>query len=117
MPHIFDYDLHLTHSYIPKIFLKPYLPPEFVEGFRDLESCYIHEGRTIDPLYVAQENIDRAFQAINLGSLLTINEFIFPRFILEFFSEIKIKQDQNYSLHLRCSIGFYGFHVSLEEFA
>ena len=117
MPHIFDYDLHRTHSYIPKISLEPYLPPDFVESFRTLESRYIHEGRAIDPSYVVEENLSTNFQIIGLESLLTLNESICPRFVLEFFSVVKIKRDQNYSIHLRCRIGRYEFHVSLEQFA
>ena len=117
MPHIFDYDLHRTHSYIPKISLEPYLPPEFVQSFRDVESRYIHEGQIIDHSYVTQERIERAFQPIGLDCLLNINEHICPRFILEFFHEIKVKRIQDNSIHLTFSIDHYGFALSLEEFA
>ena len=117
MPHIFDFDLHLTHAYIPKISLEPYTPPEFVQSFRDIESRYIHEGRTIDPLYVTQEYIDRAFQTIGFECFLTINEFICPRFIQEFFSEVKIKRIQDNSMHLTFRIGYFGFALTLKEFS
>jgi hypothetical protein len=117
MPHIFDYDLHRTHSYIPKISLEPYLLLDSVQSFRDVESRYIHEGRIIDHLYVAQEHIERALQPIGLDCLLTINEHICPRFILEFFREIKVKRIHDNSIHLTFSISHYSFALPLEEFA
>ena len=117
MPHIYDFDLSRTLSYIPKVSSEPYLPVDFVQSFKNVESRGIHEGRTVDPQLIAQEQIDIAFHAIGFDSLLTINEQICPRFILEYFREIKIKRNQDNSISFRAWVGSYRFSLSLKEFA
>ena len=117
MPHTYEVDYTLTQSYIPKLSLEPHSEPEFIQIFKELEIGHIHEGRFINPSHEDKEPINRDFHKIGFDCLLNINETIFPRFILEFYSGVKIKRDQDYSIHFRCSIGHYVFSISLEQFA
>lgn len=116
MPHIYDFDHHLTNVYIPKISLEPYLPPYFVQSFKSLESRYIHKGRILNTSLVFQQEISSTFRPINFECLLTINEQICPCFMLDFLREIKLvgNEDQSFSLLFR--IQNYKFLLPLEQF-
>ena len=117
MPHMYDIDHILTQSYIPKISSEFDTPPEFIPCIKPFELGHVHEGRMVDPLYPNKERIERGFHFIGFDCLLNINEPICPRFILEFYSSVNIKRDQNYIIHLKCKIGHYNVHVSLKQFA
>ena len=117
MPHSYDYDHTYTQYYLPKISSEPNTPPELIPSYEQLEKGYVHEGRRVDPTYLDKERIIEAFRYIYFDCLVNIHEPIYPRFILEFYSSVKIIRDENHSIHIHCRIGHHSFQVSLEKFA
>lgn len=117
MPHTYDINHILTQSYIPKISSEFDTPPEFIPHIKPFELGHVHEGRMVDPSYPDKERIKRGFRFIGFDCLININEPICPRFVLEFYSSVKIKRDRIYFIQFRCRISHYNVHVSLKQFA
>ena len=117
MPHTYEIDYILTHVHIPKLSSEFCSKPKLIQKLKVLENGHIHEGRFIVTSYVDLEPINRAFKRIDFDCLLDINESVCPRFLLEFYSQVKIKRNQDYSIYFRCCIGQYKFSLSLEQFA
>ena len=117
MPHIYDFDHKRTYIYIPTLSNEPYMCREFSEQFKNVESRYFHEGRILNTSLTFQQQIESAFRAIGFENLLTINEQICPRFILDFFCEVDLVQNEDHSFSLWFWIQEYKFLLPLEQFA
>nr|GFB17312.1 E3 ubiquitin-protein ligase UPL2-like [Tanacetum cinerariifolium] len=84
MPRAIIGDTFLTKSYIPTVsFYKP------------IENRCIHEGRVVDQPYYKSNGIERLFTNVRFNCLFKINEPIVPRFILDFYSQVKVQTDEN----------------------
>ncbi|GKB36873.1 hypothetical protein Tco_0881815 [Tanacetum coccineum] len=54
---------------------------ELTNSYRILEKRLFHEGRTVTPSFISENNMLRFFQAIGFEPFLTLNEPICPRFV------------------------------------
>ncbi|GKA26157.1 hypothetical protein Tco_0712266 [Tanacetum coccineum] len=59
--------------------------------FKNLESRCIHEGQVVFPDFDDLVYVESIFSNIGFDCLLKINEQICPRFILEFYSQYRVK--------------------------
>ncbi|GKC79737.1 hypothetical protein Tco_1130511 [Tanacetum coccineum] len=86
-------DTSLTRSYIPKVSQTPGISPSIARFYKPIEDRCIHEGRVVDQLYYTSDHIDRCFSNIRLNCLYEINEPIFPRLVLDFYSQVTLQRD------------------------
>ncbi|GJU54256.1 hypothetical protein Tco_1227970 [Tanacetum coccineum] len=84
--------------------------------FEFFENCYIHEGRVVDPSFDNLVYVRSMFSYIKFDFLLEINEQIFPRFILKFYSQYRINYDLQGHMFVEFVIQNQLFSFSLEEF-
>ncbi|GJY78136.1 hypothetical protein Tco_0483937 [Tanacetum coccineum] len=82
-------DISLTKSYISKVSKIPGISPIIAQFYKPIENHNIHEGRVVNQAYYKSNNIERLFTNIRLNWLFQINEPIVPRFILDFYSQVK----------------------------
>ena len=102
MPPVTHYDHKDTIKYLPKHHKTKGLTETQINIFKALEKRYVHEGRTIDPSFLAGTNLRTELAAINFDCLLEIDEPICPRFILEFYASVTLSTDE----YGRMSINF-----------
>ncbi|GJX10801.1 hypothetical protein Tco_0200660 [Tanacetum coccineum] len=95
MPRATVGDTSLTRSYIPKASQTPGISPTIAHFYKPIENRCIHEGRVVDQLYYTSDHIDRCFSNIRLNCLYEINEPNFPRFILDFYSQVTLQKDDS----------------------
>ncbi|GJX78866.1 hypothetical protein Tco_0327015 [Tanacetum coccineum] len=93
MPKATTTDISLTKSYIPKVSKIPGISPTIAQFYKPIENRNIHEGRVVDQAYYKSNNIERLFTNIRFNCLFQINEPIVPRFILDFYSQVKVQTD------------------------
>ncbi|GJT95330.1 hypothetical protein Tco_1090848 [Tanacetum coccineum] len=94
MPRATSTDISLTKSYIPKVSKIPGISPTIAKFYKSIENRNIHEGRVVDQAYYKSNNIERLFTNIRFDCLFKINEPIFPRFILDFYSQVTVQLDE-----------------------
>ncbi|GKF01879.1 hypothetical protein Tco_0028802 [Tanacetum coccineum] len=87
------------------------------EKLRDLESRYTHEGRVVFDNFTDLNNVRSLFHFVEFECLLEINEQIFPRFILEFYSQFRVSYSDVGHMFVEFVIQNQFFSFSLEEFA
>ena len=117
MPLVTHYDHKDTLKYLPKHHKTKGLTPNQINIFKALEKRYVHEGRTIDPSFLAGTNLHTDLAASNFHCLVEIDEPICPRFILEFYASVTLSTGEYdfISVNFRVSGNQYSF--TLEEFA
>ncbi|GKC85995.1 hypothetical protein Tco_1141712 [Tanacetum coccineum] len=93
MPKATTTDISLTKSYISKVSKIPGISPTNAQFYKPIENCNIHEGRVVDQAYYKSNNIERLFTNSRFNCLFQINESIVPRFILDFYSQVKVQTD------------------------
>ncbi|GJU84798.1 hypothetical protein Tco_1292344 [Tanacetum coccineum] len=89
MPKATTTDISLTKSYILKVSKIPGISPTIAQFYKPIKNHNIHEGRVVDQAYYKSNNIERLFTNIRFNCLFQINEPIVPRFILDFYSQVK----------------------------
>ncbi|GKD43568.1 hypothetical protein Tco_1268213 [Tanacetum coccineum] len=94
MPKATTTDISLTKSYIPKVSKIPGISPTIAQFYKPIENRNIHEGRVVDQTYYKSNNIERLFTNIRFNCLFQINEPIVMRFILDFYSQVKVQTDE-----------------------
>nr|GEW78909.1 copia protein [Tanacetum cinerariifolium] len=90
MPSEYQQDYKKTLAYAPKIYNDPNMTEQLKDIYRALESRYVHEGKTIDQSFyrdLTDESVAK-FTSIVFDYLLSLNEQIRPRFIMEFFKTL-----------------------------
>ncbi|GJQ93507.1 hypothetical protein Tco_0004646 [Tanacetum coccineum] len=94
MPSEYQQDYKKTRAYALKIYNDPNMPDALRDIYRNLESRYVHEGRTIDPSFYNDLSDDSLakFTAIDFDCLLTLDEQIFPRFIYESYKTLTLEK-------------------------
>ncbi|GJY28547.1 hypothetical protein Tco_0404314 [Tanacetum coccineum] len=89
------------------------------DTYRALETRYVHEGRTIDQSFYQDLADDFIAKFTNIGfdCILSLNEEICHRFIMEFYKTFQLDRDQtNNHLHIQFEINQHPFNISLEQF-
>ncbi|GJY59848.1 hypothetical protein Tco_0459740 [Tanacetum coccineum] len=104
-----------TRAYIPMISHEYRTPIK--EKLRDLESRYIHEGRVIFDNFTDLNYVWALFHFVEIECLLEISEQIYPRFILEFYSQYRVSYSDEGQMFIEFVIQNQYFSYSLEEFA
>ena len=101
MAKVITEDISLTKNYIPKVSQLPTTSPSIAHFYRQIEDRNIHESRVVHPTYYQSDFIDRMFTNIRFECLFQINEPIMPRFILDFYSQVKVQTDDFGSISSR----------------
>ncbi|GJZ54575.1 hypothetical protein Tco_0609460 [Tanacetum coccineum] len=99
MPRATIGDTSRTKSYIPKVSEIPEFSPVIAQFYKPIENRCIHEGRVVDQLYFKSNGIERMLTNIRFNHLFEINEPIVPRFILDFYSQVKVQTDEHELRH------------------
>ncbi|GJT66352.1 hypothetical protein Tco_1017832 [Tanacetum coccineum] len=94
MPRAIIGDTSRTKSYIPKVSEIPGFSPVLAQFYKPIKNCCIYEGRVVDQLYYKSNGIERMFTNVRFNCLFEINEPIIPRFILDFYSQVKVQTDE-----------------------
>ncbi|GKD47939.1 hypothetical protein Tco_1276915 [Tanacetum coccineum] len=115
MPRKSSKDHKNTRAYIPMISHEYRTPIK--EKLKDLESCYIHEGRVVFDNFVDLNYVRSLFHFVEFECLLEINEQICPRFILEFYSQYRVSYSDEGQMFVEFVIQNQFFFYSLEEFS
>ncbi|GJS90101.1 hypothetical protein Tco_0772737 [Tanacetum coccineum] len=116
MPREIIGDTSLTKSYIPKVFEIPGFSPVLAQFYKPIENRCIHQGRVVDQLYYQSNGIERLFTNIRFNCLFEINEPIVPRFILDFYSQVKVQTDEYGYLLISFMIQHEFITLSLAQF-
>ncbi|GJW27115.1 hypothetical protein Tco_0040926 [Tanacetum coccineum] len=115
MPRKSSEDHKNTRHYIP-IISHEYRSP-IKERLRNLESRYIHEDRVVFEDFTDLCYVRSLFSFLEFECLLEINDQIYPRFILEFYSEYQIKYIDEGQMLIEFVIQNQFFSYTLEVFA
>ena len=117
MSHEYDFDHLLTDTYTPEISQEPTTLGNHIRAYVNLETRRFHEGRVVDPSLVYHRDINTSFRAIGFDCLLHINEYICPRFVLEFFRQVELVRNEDQSLSLWFWVKNFKYVLTLEQFA
>ncbi|GKA88679.1 hypothetical protein Tco_0810443 [Tanacetum coccineum] len=92
---------------------------ELRDIYRNLESRYVHEGRTIDPSFYKDLSDDSVakFTAIGFDCLLSLDEQFCPRFIFKFYKTLHPDRDPSNHLLIQFTINNHRFNISLAQFS
>ncbi|GKB20350.1 hypothetical protein Tco_0854273 [Tanacetum coccineum] len=93
MPKATTTDISLTKFYIPKVSKIPGISPTIAQFYKPIENRNIHEGRIVDQAYYKSNNIERLFTNIRVNCFFQINKLIVLKFILDFYSQVKVQTD------------------------
>ncbi|GKA64244.1 hypothetical protein Tco_0763850 [Tanacetum coccineum] len=119
MPSEYQQDYKKTRAYAPKIYNDPNMTNELKNVYRALESRYVHEGRTIDPFFYQDLNDKSLAKFTNIGfdCLLSLDEQICPRFIMEFYKTLRLDRNLNDNrLFIQFDINGHTFNLSFDQF-
>ncbi|GKB66900.1 hypothetical protein Tco_0928312 [Tanacetum coccineum] len=120
MPSEYQQDYKKIRAYAPKIYNDPNMTNELKNVYRALESRYVHEGRTIDPSFYQDLNDESLAKFTNIGfdCLLSLDEKICPRLIMEFYKPLRLDRNLNDNrLFIQFDINEHLFNLSLDLFA
>ncbi|GKA24678.1 hypothetical protein Tco_0710711 [Tanacetum coccineum] len=87
------------------------------EKLRTLESRYIYEGRVVFNDFADLNYVRSLFSFVEFECLLEINDQIYHRFILEFFSQYQLNYSDEGQVFVEFMIQNQFFSYSLEDFA
>nr|GEU78670.1 hypothetical protein [Tanacetum cinerariifolium] len=116
MPRAIIGDTSLTKSYIPKVSKLPGFSPVLAQFYKPIKNRCIHEGRVVDQFYYQSNDIERLFINIRFNCLFEINEPIVPRFILDFYSQVKVQTNEYSYLLISFMIQHEFITLSLAQF-
>ncbi|GJW33503.1 hypothetical protein Tco_0053535 [Tanacetum coccineum] len=115
MPRKSSEDHKNTRAYIPIISHE--YRTSIKEKLRDLESRYIYEGQVVFDNFADLNYVQSLFHFVEFECLLEINEQIYPRFILDFYSQYRVSYSDEGQMFIEFVIQNQFFSYSLEEFA
>ncbi|GKF23369.1 hypothetical protein Tco_0075691, partial [Tanacetum coccineum] len=116
MPRATTTDISLTKSYIPKVSKIHGISLTIAKFYKSIENRNIREGRVVDQAYYKSNNIERLFTNIFFDCLFKINEPIVPRFILDFYSQVKVQTDEYGYLFISFMIQHEFITLTLAQF-
>ncbi|GJV52937.1 hypothetical protein Tco_1448678 [Tanacetum coccineum] len=115
MPRKSSKDYKNTRKYIP--IMSHEFRSRIKEKLRNLEECYIHEGRVVFDNLRDLNYVRSLFHFVEFECLLEINEQVCPRFILEFYSQYSLSYSEEGQMFIEFVIQNQLFSYSLENFA
>nr|GEW57722.1 hypothetical protein [Tanacetum cinerariifolium] len=74
-----------------------------------LEGHLFHEGRFVTSSFIEANNMLPSFRAVGLEPFLTLDEPIYPRFVVEFYHSLEVKRDEEELpyIEFKLAINFY----------
>ena len=93
-------ELESTNKYIPKISNETYIPKRFRQRINNLQNRTIHEGRVSPKNYLSKASFN-LFYASGFQQIYHLNEKVCPRFVLEFYSSVKIIRDKDSNIFVK----------------
>nr|GEV49176.1 hypothetical protein [Tanacetum cinerariifolium] len=105
-------DYKRTKEYLPRFHHTRQMDEELRESYRTLEKRLLHEGRTVTPSFICENNMLPFFQAVGLEPFLTLNEPICPRFVVEFYHILKVKRDEELCPYIEFKLGHFTFKLT-----
>ncbi|GJU15349.1 retrovirus-related pol polyprotein from transposon TNT 1-94 [Tanacetum coccineum] len=114
IPRVIKNDHQNTRIYIPTI-SNEYTPPLKYE-LAFVEKQYCHEVRVVDKDFDNINYLNVMFEQIKFECLLKVNEQIVPRFILEFYSQLRLENNPEGHLVAHFVIQNKSFSFTLKEF-
>ncbi|GJR89010.1 zf-CCHC domain-containing protein [Tanacetum coccineum] len=85
---------------------------ELRESYRTLKKRLLHEGRTVTPSFISENNMLPFFQAVGLDPFLTLNKPICPRFVVEFYHSLEVKRDEELRPYIELKLGQFTFKLT-----
>ncbi|GKE71489.1 hypothetical protein Tco_1529561 [Tanacetum coccineum] len=85
---------------------------ELRESYRTLEKHIFHEGRTVTPSFISENNMLPLFQVVGLEPFLTLNEPICSRFVVEFYHSLEVKRDEELRPYIEFKLGQFTFKLT-----
>ncbi|GJZ27100.1 hypothetical protein Tco_0571353 [Tanacetum coccineum] len=119
MPSECQLDHQKTIAYAPKIYHDPNMSEELREIYRTLEAWFVHEGRAIDITFYQDMTGDTLenYNRIGFQCLLSLDEEICPRFIMEFYKSLCLDRYlEDNRLFMTFDINGHEFNISLDQF-
>ncbi|GJV36123.1 hypothetical protein Tco_1408600 [Tanacetum coccineum] len=120
MPSENQQDYQKTLAYAPKIYNDPNMSEQLKDIYRALKSRYVHEGRTIDPSFYQDLNDESLAKFTNIcfDFLLSLDEQICPRVIMEFYKTLRLDRNLNDTrLFIQFDINGHPFNLSHDQFS
>ncbi|GJW75239.1 hypothetical protein Tco_0134609 [Tanacetum coccineum] len=99
-------------EYLPRVHRTIQIDEELRESYRILEKHLFHEGRIVTPSFIIENNMLPFFQAIGLEPFLTLNEPICPRFVVEFYHNLKVKRNEEDIPYIEFKLGQFTFMLT-----
>ncbi|GJW25310.1 hypothetical protein Tco_0039121 [Tanacetum coccineum] len=85
------------------------------ESYRSLEKPLFHEGRFVTPSFIVANNMLPSIQVVGLEPFLTLNEPIYPRFVVEFYHGLEVKRDEEEHPYIELKLGQFTFKLTLSQ--
>nr|GEV12532.1 hypothetical protein [Tanacetum cinerariifolium] len=79
---------------------------ELKESYRTLEKCLFHEGRIITSSFITKKQY---------ASILTLNDPICPRFVVEFYHSLEVKRDEEERPYIEFKLGQLTFKLTSSQ--
>lgn len=103
-----------TRDYIPILYNE--YPSPLSHNFQRIEKWCIHEGRVVYPNFEDFNYLETILSSAKLECLYKINELIVPRFILEFYSQFRLRVESMNELYAEFVIQETLFSYSPPDF-
>ena len=116
MPKAISQDVSLTKSYLPKVSKFPTTPSSIAHFYAQIEDRNCHEGRIVEQPYYEADFIEHMFTSVGLECLYQINESIIPRFILDFYSQVKVQTNEDGTILISFLIQHQFITLTLAQF-
>nr|GEW94840.1 hypothetical protein [Tanacetum cinerariifolium] len=94
MPRAIIDDTSRTKLYIPKVSEILGFSHVLAQYYKPIKKRCIYKGRVVYQLYYKSNSIERLFTNVRFNCIFEINEPIVPRFILDFYSQVKVQIDE-----------------------
>ncbi|GJW24763.1 hypothetical protein Tco_0038574 [Tanacetum coccineum] len=105
-------DYQRTNEYLPRVHHTRQMDEELRESYHTLEKLLFHEGRTVTPSFISENNMLPFFQVVGLEPFLTLNKPICPRFLVEFYHSLEVKRDEELRPYIEFKLGQFTFKAN-----
>ena len=103
-----------SRKYIPIVSTE--YPPPLCYNFQRVEKRYIYEGRVVYPDFEDFSYLEAMLGSAKLECLFKINESIVPRFVLEFYSQYRLRVESMNEYYIEFVVQNKFFSYSLPDF-
>ncbi|GJR05361.1 hypothetical protein Tco_0528345 [Tanacetum coccineum] len=108
-------DCKQTKEYLPRVHRTRQMDEELRESYRILKKRLFYEGRIVTPSFISENNMLPFFQVVGLEPFLTLNEPIYPRFVVEFYHSLEVKRNEEQRPYIEFKLGQLGFKLTSSQ--